>query len=100
MSNVNQRTFYIDDKKIQIKSIPKTKLGNLLGWVVFVNGKKMFVNKLVVFPTSQERRVAEDIAYARFVDSLPTPEAIENCTCKKNIICNYCAAAKQDYYRI
>ena len=93
MNNVKQRTFYVNEQKIQKRSKPQSYAGNFSGWYVYINNKKHFVNVL-------ERRVAEDIAYARFVDSLPTPGAIENCTCKKNIICNSCSAAKQDYYRI
>lgn len=69
MSNTKQRSFYMHDKKIMIKSRPKTRLGKKIGWYVFINfkgkNKKHFVNALVCSPTSQERRVVEDVAFAR-----------------------------------
>jgi len=68
VNNVKQRTFYVDGQKIQIRSKPQTSLGNFSGWYVFINNKKMFVNALT-------RQLAEDIAYVRWVNSLPTPEA-------------------------
>ena len=70
MSTIKQRTFYVGGQKIQIRSKPQTSLGNFSGWYIFINNEKMFVNALT-------RQLAEDIAYVRWVNSLPTPEAIE-----------------------
>ena len=65
MSNVKQRTFKINNNKVTIKSRPQSYAGNFSGWYVFVNGKKHFVNTLT-------RESAEDEAYARFANALPT----------------------------
>ena len=70
MSTTKQRTFKVNNQRITIKSRPQTYCRNLSGWYVFVNGKKHFVNTLT-------RESAEDIAYIRFVNALPTPEAIK-----------------------
>jgi len=80
MSNVKQRTFKVNNQRITIKSRPQTYCRNLSGWYVFINDSKYFVNTL-------ERRVAEDIAYVRFVKSLPTTikRKYGNCIIEKGI---------------
>ena len=84
MSTIKQRTFYVDDKKITIKSRPQSYVGNFSGWYVFINNKKMFVNALT-------RQLAEDIAYVRWVNSLPMPEAIaKGISLRRELKCGYC----------
>jgi hypothetical protein len=65
MSTTKQRTFKVNNQRITIKSRPQTYCRNLSGWYVFINDSKYFVNTL-------ERKVAEDIAYLRWVKSLTT----------------------------
>jgi len=63
MSTTKQRTFKINNNKVTIKSRPQTYCRNLSGWYVFINDSKYFVNTL-------ERKVAEDIAYGKWIKSL------------------------------
>ena len=78
MSDVKQRTFKFSfNAKVTIKSQPRYEDGyNLSGYDVFVNGKKHFVNIKLIrerrYNIVPEREKAEEIAYARFVKSLPT----------------------------
>jgi uncharacterized protein YlzI (FlbEa/FlbD family) len=60
MATYKQKTFYVNDRKITIKSTPRTSLGNFVGYSVFINGKKYIVNTLY-------REEAENKAYARWV---------------------------------
>tara|TARA_R110000824_G_scaffold126668_1_gene286284 strand:+ start:270 stop:482 length:213 start_codon:yes stop_codon:yes gene_type:complete len=55
-----QRTFYVGDEKIQIKSRPKLWKGNPNGYAVDINGESYHVNALT-------REDAEGHAYGRWV---------------------------------
>jgi len=87
MSDVKQRTFKFSfNAKVTIKSQPRYEDGyNLSGYDVFVNGKKHFVNIKLIrerrYNIVPEREKAEEIAYARFVKSLPT-NPMDNCITK------------------
>lgn len=59
-SPLRQRTFYVGDRKVVIKSRAKTWCGNRVGWNVWVNGKQYFNNRLT-------RQEAEDAVYAKWV---------------------------------
>ena len=84
MSDVKQRTFKsyrVNNNKITIKSQPRYEDGyNLSGYDVFINGKKHFVNIKLIrerrYNIVPEREKAEEIAYARFVKSLPTDNGV------------------------
>ena len=55
-----QRTFYVGDEKIQIKSRPKLWHNNPNGFAVSINEKQYHCNFLT-------RKEAEDYAYVRWV---------------------------------
>ena len=63
-----QRTFYVGDEKIQIKSRPKLWKGNPNGYAVSINEKQYHCN----FLTRQE---AEDYAYVRWAKEWSGPTA-------------------------
>lgn len=60
MGNKKQRTFFVGDHKITIKSRPKLWHGNPNGFAVEINGESYHVNTLA-------REEAEGHAYARWV---------------------------------
>ena len=55
-----QRTFYVGDEKITIKSRPKLWHNNPNGYTVSINGREYHCNVLI-------RQEAEDYAYVRWV---------------------------------
>ena len=62
--NDKQRTFYVGDKKVQIKT---RRLANARGFFVFINGQKFFSNRL-------DRDEAEEGCYAHWVRQQPVIE--------------------------
>ena len=59
-----QRTFYVDDQKITIKT---RRLANARGHYVFINGERFFSNLL-------ESDLAEDSCYVKWVQKQPCDE--------------------------
>ncbi len=57
-----KRTLTLDGKKIEIVSRAKTCVGNFVGWNIFINGEKFFVNALL-------QKEARDIAFSKWVKS-------------------------------
>ena len=58
-----QRTFYVGDEKIVIKTRPKTHLGNFVGFGVNINGQQFNCFGEL------ERERAEDWAFAKWLDA-------------------------------
>jgi len=59
-TSLRQRTFTVQNQKVQIKSRQRTSMGNHCGFHVWVNGTKYYINAL-------KRQDAEDKAYAKWV---------------------------------
>ena len=57
---MRQRTFHVNGERIQIKSRPRTYMGNHAGFYVWINGERQHRNAL-------DRQTAEDAAYVAWV---------------------------------
>lgn len=57
---MKQRTFYVEDRKITIKSKQRTSMRNPAGFYVWINEERFISNYL-------ERERAEDACYVRWV---------------------------------
>jgi hypothetical protein len=58
-----QRTFYVGDEKITIKTRQKTHLGNFYGWSVNINGSQFNILNVL------HKQEAEDRAFAKWLDA-------------------------------
>jgi len=60
MGRTRQRTFYVRDEKITIKSYARSSVGNSAGFYVWINGERFYDNALY-------RQEAEDRVYAKWL---------------------------------